>query len=148
MGCRVNTLFTSLPICKILRFLSIIAPRDNKLMVWYVTNNSITFILCLSLLFSLNLENSTFLISELIRSFGYFLLLFRNHKFISSIWFSKFFSELHNLIIWRVRLKSLSVVWMSREIVLVLMTVSLTYTSVKTLPFLKLSFISRNSIYF
>ena len=58
MGRGVNTLFTSLSLFKILRFLSIIARRGFSKRC-YVTIYSIPFILwCLSLLFNLKLENA------------------------------------------------------------------------------------------
>ena len=89
----VNTLFTSLSTCKILRFLSVIAWRDFS-KGCYVTTYGIPFILwCLSLLF--NLSWKTFFISELVRSSG--CSIFQNHNFIYSLWFSKPFSDVHNL---------------------------------------------------
>ena len=91
----VNILFTSLSTCKIRKFLSIIAWRDFS-KGCYVTTYGIPFILwCLSLLF--NLSWKTFFISELIRSSG--CSIFQNHNFIYSLWFSKPFSDVHNLLI-------------------------------------------------
>ena len=91
MGYGVKVFFTSLSIYKILRFLSIIAIRDFS-KGWYVTTNANLFILLfLSLLLHLKLEILTFLISGLIRSSGYSLFL--NHDFISSLRFSKSFSN-------------------------------------------------------
>ena len=72
---------------------------------WYVTASGIPFILWFSsLFFGLKLENLTLFISDLIWFSGYSLFL--NHDFISILWSSKSFFELHNLLIRRVWLKT------------------------------------------
>ena len=68
-----------------------------------VIENLAWFTLTLALAYR-SLKDITFLISELIRASEYSLFL--NHDLISSLWFSKFFSELHNPLIRRVWLKA------------------------------------------
>ena len=95
MGHGINVLFTSLSKCKILRFLSIIARRDFSKGCCIITYGIPFTLWCLSLIF--NLSWKTFFISELIGSSG--CSVFQNHNFISSLWFSKPFSDVHNLLI-------------------------------------------------
>ena len=126
----VNTLFTSLSTCKILRFLSIIARRDFS-KGCYVTTYGIPFILwCLSLLF--NLSWKTFFISELIRSSG--CSVFQNR-------FSKPFSDVHKLLICGACPRTTDFLvqygWTDKKCKYWWWLVCLTYTSIETLPFLK-----------
>ena len=92
---------------------------------WYVTNKGIPFWVLLLRFLSI-LENLTLSIWAEINFPGYFI--FKNHDSILALFFIKFSSYEHNLR--RVWLRWFGVVWMSRQVMEILIAISRFYIQI------------------